>query len=205
MGHPVTHCGIIILAAGESKRMGTPKQLLTYKGASLIARVAETAVSTALQPVVVVLGANADSIKTELSAAGLSIVLNDEWEEGMASSLRAGLNFITENNPLVDGVIILVADQPHLTSMHLLQLLETLHKTGLPAAACTYQGKLGTPALFHKSCFPQLLALTGDTGARKILTDMNDMVAKLPFEKGIMDIDTKEDYIRLLNENNAAS
>lgn len=204
MKNRIDQCGILILAAGQSKRLGSPKQLLPFGGTTLIVRVAEIACQSKLYPVITVLGAHAEMIKGYLNIPGLNVVINPEWEEGMASSVRKGLASMEELFPKVDGIIILVCDQPHLEHDVITRLIDAQDESGLPAAAASYGGKLGTPALFHKSLFPELLQLKGDKGARKLLESMREDVVDVPFEKGVVDIDTTEDYERLLNEDKNA-
>jgi molybdenum cofactor cytidylyltransferase len=199
MGVRVSHCAILILAAGQSSRLGSPKQLLEYNGASLIKRVVQTALDSEIGRVTVVLGANANKIGTELDMPGLCLIENSDWEEGMASSIRAGVKAITDLEPDTDGIMILVCDQPHLERPVLDQLLQVQRETGLPVTASVYQGRTGTPAIFHKSFFPLLMELKGDTGARKLFSEHSGQVALVPFEKGIIDIDTKEDYEKLIH------
>ncbi len=204
MKYNIEHCGIIILAAGESKRLGKPKQLLSFGGNTLLTRVANTACESGLKPVIAVLGANDDKISATLNIPGLMVVKNDDWKEGMAFSIRTGLFTLTELFPQVDGIVMLVCDQPFLNHDVIRALIEAQRNSGLPAAAASYGGKLGTPALFHKSIFTELMSLSGDTGARKILDKMREDVVTIDFEMGIVDIDTPEDYERLLNENKNA-
>lgn len=198
MNYLVNKCGIVILAAGKSSRLGSPKQLLHYQGKSLISHTVDVALSTGLHPVIVVLGANSAAIKDELAAKEVMTVENAGWEEGMASSLRVGLQTMQQVAPSVDGIIFLVCDQPFVTKSLLVCLRNEQAETGKPATASSYGGKLGTPALFHRVLWPDLLQLTGDTGARKLLASLADGVAAVPFEEGLADIDTKEDYERLL-------
>jgi molybdenum cofactor cytidylyltransferase len=106
--------------------------------------------------------------------------------------------------PQVDGIIILVCDQPYLNQDVINALIEAQRESGLPAAAATYGGKLGTPALFHKSLFSELMSLSGDTGARKILERKRGNVVEVEFEMGVVDIDTQKDYERLLNKDKNA-
>ena len=202
-GYHINQCGIVILAAGQSRRLGEPKQLLPFGGTALVVRVAEAACRLKLYPVIVVLGAHAEMIEPYLNIPGLSIVFNPDWEEGMASSIRKGIEAMDMNYPHVDGIQFLVCDQPHLDHQLIRDLIELQDETGLPAAACSYNGKLGTPALFHKTIFHELLQLRGDIGARKILEEMKDEVAILTFEEGKIDIDTMADYHQLLNQKNS--
>ena len=129
----------------------------------------------------------------------VTIVVNKDWEEGMASSIRKGVNEILERWKDTDGIMILVCDQPLLQTSHLIQLLDTQRSSGAQAVASFYQERLGTPALVEQSLFEALKLLKGDAGARKILANPELNVKSLPFEQGAFDIDTKEDYERLLN------
>ena len=204
MKYSIEQCGIIILAAGESKRLGSPKQLLSFEGNTLLARTAKTAAESGFYPVVAVLGANVEKIKSTLNIPSIHVVNNHNWQEGMASSIRMGLTYMMELFPKVDGVIILVCDQPYLHHGLIKTLIDAQRDTGLPASAASYGGKLGTPALFHKALFPDLLSLSGDTGARKMLERNRENVVEVEFEMGIVDIDTQEDYERLLNNDKSA-
>jgi molybdenum cofactor cytidylyltransferase len=196
--------GIIIPAAGESKRLGSPKQLLSIDGSTLLARVAKTACELMTYPVIAVLGAHAEKISPTLNIPGITVVNNEDWQEGMASSIRKGLTSMVELYPQVDGIIILVCDQPYLSHDLIKALIEAQHNAGLPAAAAAYNGKLGTPALFHKSLFSALMLLSGDKGARKMLEQMRENVVEVDFEMGDVDIDTQADYERLLNKDKGA-
>jgi molybdenum cofactor cytidylyltransferase len=196
---PIQQCATIVLAAGKSSRLGTPKQLLDYQGKSLLELTVEKALATKLGPVVVVVGANGELVKNQLEQFPVTIVVNEAWEEGMASSIRAGINEVLGRWEETDGLMILVCDQPLLETTHLHQLLKVQHQVGASAVASSYQDRLGTPALFHFSLFEELKNLKGDAGARKILGNPELNIASVPFEDGAFDIDTKEDYERLLN------
>ena len=191
--------GIVILAAGQSSRMGTPKQLLTYNGNSLIDKVIDTAISSNLSPVVLVLGAFKAEIEVNILRDGISIVENTQWNEGMAGSVRIGLEKLIEISPNIEGVIFMVCDQPFVNTEILEALIKIQAETGFDAAACRYNGKIGTPALLLKSHFNALFQLKGDTGARKILLENSEKVAIVDFDAGIFDIDTPEDYQKLTN------
>jgi molybdenum cofactor cytidylyltransferase len=200
MQYQINQCGILILAAGQSSRLGSPKQLLKYNGSSLINRVAETAIASDCKPVIIALGAYAAEIKSELLSDEIHVLVNTHWQEGMASSIREGLNELIRLNENIDGLVVLVCDQPYLKTMHINQLIQLQAQKDLPAAACSYEGVLGTPALFHKSLFGQLLNLQGDIGAKKILSTLKEQIALVEFESGIFDIDTESDYNTLLQD-----
>lgn len=201
----INQCGIVILAAGQSKRLGQPKQLLPFGGTALVVRVADAACRLKLYPVLAVLGAHAEKIMPYLNMPGIRVVVNEEWEEGMASSIRKGIEAMDRYYPHLDGIMFLVCDQPHLDHQLIRDLIGLQDETGMPAAACSYAGILGTPALFHKSLFHELMQLKGDVGARKLLEKIKDEVAVLTFDHGVLDVDTPEDYSRLMNENNTTT
>jgi molybdenum cofactor cytidylyltransferase len=194
-------CAIVILAAGISSRLGSPKQLLSYKGQNLLRFSVDAALETGCQSVFVVLGANSDLIRRELKDKPVIIIENTGWEEGMASSIRWGLENIMNTILRPDCVIFMVCDQPYVNSSLLLNLLEKRQETGMPIVASSYEDKIGTPALFHKSLFPALMELTGDKGARKLIADHPEKVATVSFPEGKTDIDTVSDYELLKKEN----
>jgi molybdenum cofactor cytidylyltransferase len=202
MKYPVTSIGIVILAGGQSSRLGRPKQLLQFNGMTLLENVATAALAMKNIPVLIVLGANAEEIKSGFHVQGNEWVVNEHGQEGMAASLRTGIESMQQHHPQVDGILFLVCDQPHLETNLLGSLVALQQEMDLPVAASSYGGRLGTPALFHQSVFSRLLSLQGDTGARKLLESMQGEVAVMPFDKGIEDIDTPQDYERLLTYKN---
>jgi len=199
MAYKIDNYGFLILAAGQSKRLGSSKQLLLYEGQTLINRLISIVRKASSNPITVVIGANAESIKAAIIDKEVEIVVNNNWEEGMASSLRVGLEKAIASNGSLDGMMIMVCDQPFINEESIQSLLGLQKETNLPMAACYYSNSIGTPALFHKSVFPELLTLKGDTGAKMIIKKRENEVAKLYFEKGVVDIDTLEDYNNLIS------
>jgi len=193
--------GIIILAAGQSSRLGSPKQLLEFDGRKLIVGAVETATYFSLYPVIVVLGAHAEIIKSYLDMPSIKLVQNENWNKGVSSSIKKGVEEMELNYPHVDGLILMVCDQPYLDHITIQKLIDLQRQTDLVAVACEYDGIPGTPALFHKSLFGELSILEGDKGARKLFESMKDKVARLPFSAGAIDIDTQEDYLKLIKGN----
>jgi molybdenum cofactor cytidylyltransferase len=186
-----------VLAAGSSSRLGKPKQLLLYKEKSLLQHAVQVAADSIAGPVVVVTGAIAERIEKELMGFKIILAENNKWEEGMASSVCCGLNTLLHEAPLTDSAILMVCDQPYINTQLLNDLLATQQKTGQPIVTSQYENVFGTPALFHKSIFPELLALKGDAGARRIVEQHTHEMATVPFPGGIIDIDTEADYDEL--------
>ena len=187
-----------MLAAGESARLGRPKQLLLYKERTLLQHGVQVAIDTRKKPVIAVLGANADLLLREIGDKGVQAVINYKWNEGVASSIRTGLGKLLEIAPGVDMVIIMVCDQPFVT-VKLLEDLVTKHEeTGKPIIASSYENSMGTPALFDKTIFALLLALKGDEGAKRIMKLNPDWVDIVNFPLGNTDIDTDSDYEALV-------
>jgi molybdenum cofactor cytidylyltransferase len=178
--------------------MGRPKQLLPYNGKSLLEHTVDAANDADVNPVIVVLGANAALLEKEIEEKKVHIVENKEWKEGMASSVRCGLDTLLHIAPSSDALIIMVCDQPFVSSSLLNELIATQKNTGKPIVTSQYENAIGPPALFHKIIFPELLGLKGDAGARKIIEQRSSDVATVLFKKGNIDIDTEADYKALL-------
>lgn len=189
--------GLIILAAGSSSRLGQAKQLLPYKGETLIRHATQAAIDAACKPIVVVLGAEAAATKKELQNLPVNYVENKHWEEGMATSIKTGLQEILLLEPEVDGIILMVCDQPYVNANLLRKLKKSWEETGKGLAACTYAGTVGTPALIAKDYFDELNALQGAEGAKKLLLAYKNFLALVPFPMGQVDIDTPEDLKNL--------
>src|ERR1700754_68094 len=164
---------LIILAAGESSRMGQPKQNLVFNGKTLLQRAVETGQESKWENIIVVLGANSSEITP---IAGTITLYNQDWAEGMASSIRRAI--VEVNNDLsVDKVIIMLCDQPFVSATLLNAMIDKQSETGKPIVACTYNHTIGVPVLFKRDFFSELLLLQGDEGAKKILKNhADDMV-----------------------------
>ncbi len=189
--------GIIILAAGASKRLGTPKQQLPFQNKSLLQNVVHAARQCDM-PTVVVLGAFATQIREQLVSEKVHTVVNPNWPAGMGGSIHTGLQHLLRIAPHVSNALLLLCDQPFITTALLEEMFALKDSSGKPMVACTYGDSTGTPALFGKSFFPQLLALNGQEGAKKILLQHREQVATVDFPQGAVDIDTSGDYEQLL-------
>ena len=189
--------GIVLLAAGSSSRLGRPKQLLKYQHQTLLQHSIQAAISSIASKVIVILGAHAHAIKSEIDWHNIPIVVNLHWQEGMASSIRCGINSMIEINPAIEGIIIMVCDQPHISAVLLNKLFTTYQHTKKKIIPCGYENIIGTPVFFHRSFFPELLQLSGDMGAKNIISKHADKIAIVSFPEGKIDIDTELDYQQL--------
>ena len=183
----------IILAAGSSSRLGEPKQLLTNNGKTLVRQITETALSLQTGPVVVVLGANQARIQAELTDLPIQLGQNPSWQEGMASSLQTGLNYLSSTS--IDAFLVLLTDQPFVTPALLQELIDTRQKTNRGIVACQYgeDNFLGVPALFDARYRSAFMNLSGDMGARKLIKQHADDCAAVLFPLATIDLDTRQD------------
>jgi molybdenum cofactor cytidylyltransferase len=190
--------GIIILAAGSSTRMGEPKQLMMYKNKTFLQHIIGEAKNANLEPVICVTGYESDLITQSISVMDVDIVYNENWTEGMGTGIAAGIKRLLLTD--VNSVILAVSDQPHVSSELFGKMQQLKEKSGKGIIACSYANTLGTPVLFGKHYFNDLTSLSGNEGAKKILQlNMTD-VCSVEFEKGSIDIDTKQDYEKLISE-----
>ncbi|MFH1909436.1 MAG: selenium cofactor biosynthesis protein YqeC [Chloroflexota bacterium] len=200
----------ILLAAGEAKRFGQPKQLLDWHGQPFVRVVAQTALAAGLSPVVVVTGAKAELVEAAVKDLSVIIVRNEAWQAGQSSSIRAGVRALTPDLSPMQGeacgaAIFLLADQPQVTPAVLRALVERHAQDLAPIIAPLVQGQRANPVLFDRVTFPDLLALpalaarpgSGDVGGRAIFS--KHPVAYLPWHDDslLLDVDTAEDYKRL--------
>lgn len=189
----MSRTGILILAAGASTRLGQPKQLVNVGGKPLIRHIAEVAIASDCDPVGIVLGAYATSIGPHLADLKCHIFNNNDWSTGMASSIRCGLRKMRAIAPDLAVIILMVCDQP-LVSTHLIRQLIAQHFVSTyPIIASEYAGILGVPALFHRTFFPNLEALQGDVGAKVIICQYHSQCLSIPFAEGTFDLDTPTD------------
>lgn len=171
--------------------MGTCKQLLEYEGRSLLRHTAEIAVSSQASTTIVVLGADATRLRAELAGLPLKLTENVRWEDGIGSSIRAG---VSELPSTVAGVIIMLCDQPLVSRELLNTIIEAYRSSGKGIVASEYAGTQGVPALFDRSFFPALLSFNGNTGAKSLILGRPGDVHGIPFPEGSIDIDTPADY-----------
>lgn len=191
---PALRFGAIILAAGASTRMGSPKQLLLLDGQPLVVRAATAALDAGAWPVVVVLGAHVEKIRPVLSRLPVLVVENSAWPEGMAASIRTGITTLGQFSRTLDAALIALCDQPAFSAAVVAQLLAAQSATGRSIVAARYASRQGAPALLLRSHFPALAALTGEAGARDLLNGDPAQVTAVELPALAHDLDTPADY-----------
>jgi molybdenum cofactor cytidylyltransferase len=188
-----TSCAAIVLAAGASTRLGQPKQLLQMNGESLLHRTIRAAEEAGCAPIFVVLGFEAERMQRETADLEVRVVINQEWQSGMGSSLRSGMEVLMKESQLPQKVVLLLSDQPILSSEILFSLVKKSVETGSLIVASSYTGRLGVPAVFRKELYPDLQKVEGDKGAREVIQVYRDQAASIDFPEGVIDIDTAQD------------
>ena len=197
-GNNGVRVGGLLLAAGGSSRLGTPKQLVIFQGKTLLRRAAETLIESECEPVVVVLGAEVEMSNTELSGLPVTVCVNEDWRTGMSSSIKTGLNAMLNLEPDLDAVMITLCDQPDVTAENINAFVTEFRLSRSRIVAAEYENIAGVPALFAKELFGKLLDLTGDRGARDLIRQSSDGLVKLPLKAAAIDIDSIDDLTRLI-------
>ena len=185
----------IILAAGSSSRLGTPKQLLNWQGITFIAQAISNAQESRLSPIVVVIGAFSEKIEKVIKNKAVNIVNNAEWFLGQSTSIRAGLNELPQG---IGAVVFLLVDQPQISPLLINKLIDT-HANSLSSIVMPIvDGKRGNPVLFDQRTFPDLLSLEGDIGGRKLFSQYNPEWVEWFDTSVLTDVDTTDDYDQLI-------
>ena len=183
----------IIVAAGSSSRLGRPKQLVLVDGEPLLERAIRCAVGAGAEPVFVVLGAHRQTIQDVIDLGSARVLVNDDWEEGLASSIRTGVKAV-DAGTVAAGVLLMTCDQPRVTAEHLLKMIDGFNaQAGTAVIASIYAGARGTPAIFPRAMYGDLLELQGDKGARGLLAKASLPVLEIQLEGGEIDVDRPED------------
>lgn len=188
---------VVILAAGGSKRLGQPKQLLPYRDTTIIGHIVKQALASTASNTVAVIGASADQLRTELDRFSINIVENDAWQDGMASSIRVGIQALEQLEMPPTAVLLMTADQPHVSTSLIDRLIDAYDHQPNRIVACEYEDTVGVPVLFDQSYFEQLKKLKGDHGAKEIIQGHADQVVTVDFPEGAYDIDNSSDLDKL--------
>ncbi len=192
----------LVLAAGASRRFGSPKQLARIGGQSLLQRAIAHATDSVGSGVTVVLGAHAAAIAQTLPPGSASLLITRNWQEGIASSIRLGVQRLPG---ACDGVMLVLADQPLVGSQMLQRLITAWRRQPRQIIASHYASVTGVPAIFPRWCFPDLLALRGDQGARVLIRRYAQHVIRLAHPEAAIDIDYPEDLLEVSEHREPAS
>ncbi|HEY7841430.1 MAG TPA: NTP transferase domain-containing protein [Gammaproteobacteria bacterium] len=188
----------LLLAAGGSRRFGSFKQLLEFRGESLLRRAARTSSELLEGRVIVVHGPKPTKCQRELSGIDVAHAINTNWESGVATSLRAGVRALPED---CAAVLVLLCDQPLIGADQMRALLHAWAAAPERIAASAYADTLGVPAVFPRQYFPQILQLSGDRGAKSVIEANTTTVTAVPIPEAALDIDTQDDYASMLTQN----
>ncbi len=191
---------VLILAAGESKRMGMPKQLLSWGSTTLLGHAINEAKDISSGNLFVVLGANFEQIEKEITTSSVTILNNKHWKMGLGSSIASGLQYILKLEKTFDGVLLLLADQPLIKASYLRKILQEFQISENQIIASSYEKGVGVPALFDASYFNLLSGLDKNNGAKYIIEQYNAYVTKIEALDMLTDIDTPENYENLFRK-----
>ncbi len=183
--------------AGASTRMGMPKQLLQFGGQTLLRRVASAALEAGCRPVVVVTGANAAACRGSLCGLDVQEAENQQWQSGMSSSVRVGIETVVAVDPKTAAVVLMLCDQPFITRDIIAALVAAYRETGRSIVASRYGKSYGASALFGRAHFAELTALEGATGTKQVIQKHLPKVHLLLFPGAEIDVDTRDDFARL--------
>ncbi len=191
----MTKLNILLLAAGASTRLGQPKQLVKMGGRTLLERACDTALTIENQGVIVVLGAHFEVIKPTIEHLPVQILVNENWQAGMGSTIACGM---AQLPPDADAVLLLLCDQPFVAHDLLEKLVEKWRENPSQIIASAYGGSFGPPAVFGSQYFAKLSALNGQQGAKKLMERHLERLLLVDFPKGEFDVDTEKDLKRLV-------
>jgi len=190
---------ILILAAGESKRMNGIKQLLPWKNTTLLGNAIEQAIQSKGNAVYVVLGANADRISPTIADYQVQTIENKNWKNGLGNSIACGVDFVTKNQGSYDAILITLADQPLLTADYYNLLIDNFVQNKAKIIASETNNSPSVPAIFDAIYFEKLTQLNQDQGAKEILITAQNEVYRLPATAILIDIDTQMEYEKVYN------
>jgi len=186
---------VLILAAGNSSRMGFPKQLLKWKNTTLLQHTMDTVKKISAEEIILVLGANSEKIKAEIDSNEVTVLVNKNWNLGLGNSIAYGINYIETILPEAENVLIMLADQPLINTEFLIKMIESF-KLNPSRIVCTLyeDGKFGVPTIFNKKYFAELVGLNDDKGAKSVLKKYSKNLLFIDGKDIVNDIDTMKDY-----------
>ena len=186
---------ILLLAAGNSSRLGQPKQLLKWKSSNLLQHAIDTVKKVQSNSVILVLGANYQEIISEINTNSIHVVNNKTWQNGLGNSIAVGVNYIKKVFPETEAILISLADQPLITEAYLSKMISEFNICKKQIIATAYKNnRLGVPALFDKEYFEELMQLNNDEGAKHIIKKHEQVVSYIETSQMFSDIDTLESY-----------
>jgi molybdenum cofactor cytidylyltransferase len=187
----------VILAAGSASRMGKTKQLLPFKGTTLLGQVIQNAGESALHEIILVLGHDADDIEQAIDLSGTKVVRNNEYLKGQSTSLIKGLENISSD---CNAAMFLLGDQPLVTAAIINTLIDAFKQSSAPIAIPYCSGKRGNPVIIARPLFHRLKSLSADTGARALFDEFKASILKVsvPDKAILVDVDTMDDYEKLV-------
>tara|TARA_R100000935_G_scaffold48778_1_gene73517 strand:- start:837 stop:1445 length:609 start_codon:yes stop_codon:yes gene_type:complete len=185
--------GVVILAAGSSSRLGYSKQLVEFKGKCLLQHAIDVSDSLEFDTKILVLGARKEKIEGKIDLKGFEVVMNENWEKGMSSSIRIGISQSQELEHELDHIVILLSDQPFVSKESIEDLIKVQLDKNCQATFSEYAGDIGVPAIFSAEVFHDLKELKGDQGAKKLIHNKKLDYEIVKFEMGNFDVDTAED------------
>lgn len=197
MGEAARELGIIILAAGASQRMGSPKQLLQFRGHSLLRHALEEATLSGATQTALILGANAELMKSEIPRSGVMLLENHDWQRGVGSSIRIGVNYFA-GQTTVSAVLIMNCDQPLVSRQFINHLIRTWTIKHPTIVAAEFKGIQSLPAIFDRVVFGELLRLPHSAGPKEIILRYHNELIGVEFEQAGFDVDSPSDYERLV-------
>lgn len=192
--------GAILLAAGASTRMGCVKLLLPWKNSTLLEHSIKQLKESEIDFFVVVLGANQDIIREKVNFDGIDVVVNSQWQKGMATSIASGVSFLLKKKPEIQSILVALSDQPLLDYKYYNNLIDKILISKNKIVASSYSKELGVPAIFDRDYFDNLLDLEGSQGARSLLRGGSVKVTPVNAGELALDLDTRETYNRVYEQ-----
>jgi molybdenum cofactor cytidylyltransferase len=189
---------IVLLAAGSSRRMGQPKQLLPWNESTLLGHAIKSILSTGASKLFLVIGAHSDQIAAKVDLSGMTVLINENWQKGLGSSIAFAVGEINKKYTDIEAVLFLLADQPFIKSIHLDNIMQLHFREQESIILTRNEEYRGVPVLFPRKFFPELMVLANDEGAKKVIDNYKEHVLEVVSGNDTTDIDTFDIYEKLL-------